>query len=205
MSNTAEQLDQPTGHTELRLPVVKGYTNARGVYAALSEPYQPFDRAPEIQSIITMFVQWNEDAIDAGKPGMPDSFERLFPTDIDYIDNAKLHDVDYKGRPHGKKYLAEQPPFEQRQRRMESESFGSVAYKPMETPFITTEQRIHIQSMFPVDDFPFAYILRIQLAGKRNKNFNSLMVIEPDNVAGTQLSMFLMLSGNRENDPVEGE
>lgn len=181
-------------NTTLNFPVVKGYSNARGVYAALTEPYLHHPHAPPIQSIIAMFVQWDESTIDVGKRNMPNAFERLSATDIAWVDSAKLHDVNYRGKPLSKKRIAELPSITRRQHRRRSDSYGAVNHFPLEKPFIDDKQRSHIQSMFPVDDFPFAHVLRIQLKGKRNDNFKSLVVIEPDVDASMQLTHYVMKS-----------
>ena len=179
---------------QLDLPVVKGYSNAKNVHFALTDPYSPFERAPAIQSIVCMFVKWDDDSIAYGDGDMPNAFEKFDATDIAYIDDAKLHDVDFKGKPYGKKRLAELPPFEKSQSRRQSLEYGSVEYSNLETPFILSKQRAHIQSMFPVNEFPFAHVLRIQLRGKRHPFFQSLVVIEPDATVSSQLTLFVMAS-----------
>jgi len=186
---------KPTKYT---YPVVKGYTNAAAVHAALTESYQPMPRAPEIQSIIKLFIAWNEDALDAGKSDMPPSFELIHATDIESIDSANLHNVDYRGRPLSKKRLAELPPFEETQRRRQSESYGSVQITTLDKPFISSNERAHIQSMFPLADFPFADIVRINLRGKRNANFRSVTILEVGNNESMWLTHYLMQSAAKQ-------
>lgn len=184
---------ESTARTQTDFPVVKGYSNAIAVHAALTEPYVPFERAPEIQSIISLFVRWNESALD--KHNTPNAFEQLQAEDIAYIDSVKLHDVNWKGTPLKKK------PALCFQRR-ESNEYGSVTHTLLETPFITAKQRAHIQSMFPVADYPHAEVLRIQLHRKQS-NVNSIVVIERDSTVSMWLTHYLMRSSAKSGDEVK--
>lgn len=180
-------------NTQLSLPVVKGFSNATALHVALTEPYQPFPRAADIQSVICLFAMWDENAFDTSK-SHPPALERLEATSIEHVETAKLYDVDFRGRPHGKARLKRMPPFEQNQRKWESNKYGSVTYCVSETPFVNAMQRAHIQSMFPIDEWAFADIAKIVLRGKRRAPFRSIVVLIRDAIQSSQLSSFVMLS-----------
>lgn len=162
---------------EHELLVVDEYSKSHRVFHTVSVPFVYHPAVGKEQNIIKLYVQWSKPLVDI-KYSKPEAFNGM---DIEYIDEVNLHEVTQSGKPYSKRYMAQrEKTFPTRQQRIKRKPDGKLDRICLEeNPFIDKEQREFIQSMFPVADYPFAYIKRIRFIGRRNADRKEVVVVEP--------------------------